>query len=100
MAKTKTQRYLVVVVPPKPTSQANVLTTGGLSHSVPQAQAQALSSIQYHVGHSTTVKTLEATSAQEAAEKAGVPAGWTAHVAQLAYVSKFTRPTEAKLEAA
>ncbi len=87
MGKTKIQRYFVVVVPP--TAKPNI-----------QLGQQAQSQVIYNLKPSPVIKTVEATSAQEAAEKAGVPAGGVAHVCGVQYVSKFTRPEKAKLEAA
>lgn len=73
----KTFRFLVVVVP------------AGIA---PSKGVQSWTMISGPV-----IKTVTASSAKEAAEQVGVPAGGTAHVTKLAHVAKFKRPLEADL---
>ena len=85
MTKPKTYRFLVVVV------QANPSPIG--------VGSQGLTYTTMNTGP-TFRASIEATSAKEAADKVGVPAGATAYVAKLAHVTKFKRPQQADLEAA
>lgn len=76
-------KYIVVLTPPKPATRDT---------------QRGMSSVSYTVGEPVQVKRIDARSPQEAAEKAGVPAGGKAEVIAVTQVRTFTRAVQAPLE--